>query len=113
MLIEYLRVTGIVSVEGNTINLIKGDLEDGQQDIAGDKPKTLEDIPPPRRSIDGEGQQHPFIEGLLKTLPKSEGEWTLAGRIKWLQAASNIFGLIYTDTSSDENEYIEIAKKKL
>jgi hypothetical protein len=42
--------------------------------------------PPPR---------HPFIEGLLKTLPEPEEDWPVAGRVKWLQTAANIFDLIY------------------
>jgi hypothetical protein len=42
--------------------------------------------PPPR---------HPFIEGLLKTLPEPESDWPAAARVKWLQTAANIFDLIY------------------
>jgi hypothetical protein len=42
--------------------------------------------PPPR---------HPFIEGLLQTLPDPEEDWPAAGRVKWLQTAANIFDLIY------------------
>ncbi len=41
--------------------------------------------------------RHPFIEGLLRTLPDpdSEAEWPLDKRVKWLQTAANIFDLIY------------------
>lgn len=41
--------------------------------------------------------RHPFIEGLLKTLPDpdSEEEWPREKRVKWLQTAANIFDLIY------------------
>lgn len=38
---------------------------------------------------------HPFIQGLLKTLPKPQTEWKADGRVKWLQTAANIFDLIY------------------
>jgi hypothetical protein len=38
---------------------------------------------------------HPFIQGLLKTLPEPETEWDLVARAKWLQTAANIFDLIY------------------
>jgi len=38
---------------------------------------------------------HPFIQGLLDTLPEPETTWTVEGRAKWLQAAANIFDLIY------------------
>jgi hypothetical protein len=46
---------------------------------------------------DGEKPRHPFIEGLLKTLPDPEAdeEWPLDKRVKWLQTAANIFDLIY------------------
>src|ERR1700732_3751003 len=38
---------------------------------------------------------HPFIQGLLKTLPEPQTNWAIEGRAKWLQAAANIFDLIY------------------
>jgi hypothetical protein len=38
---------------------------------------------------------HPFIQGLLDTLPQPDTNWTIEGRAKWLQAAANIFDLIY------------------
>lgn len=41
------------------------------------------------------GQRHPFIQGLLDTLPQPETTWTIEGRAKWLQAAANIFDLMY------------------
>jgi len=39
--------------------------------------------------------RHPFIQGLLDTLPEPQTNWTVEGRAKWLQAAANIFDLIY------------------
>lgn len=45
---------------------------------------------------DGDGGgRHPFIQGLLQTLPEPETTWMIEGRAKWLQAAANIFDLIY------------------
>jgi hypothetical protein len=38
---------------------------------------------------------HPFIQGLLETLPEPQTNWAIEGRAKWLQAAANIFDLIY------------------
>lgn len=38
---------------------------------------------------------HPFIDGLLKTLPPPQSSWSVAERVKWLQTAASIFGLIY------------------
>ncbi len=39
--------------------------------------------------------RHPFIQGLLETLPEPDTNWAVEGRAKWLQAAANIFDLIY------------------
>jgi hypothetical protein len=41
------------------------------------------------------GDLHPFIEGLLDTLPAPDTNWAVEGRAKWLQAAANIFDLMY------------------
>jgi len=54
---------------------------------------------------------HPFIKGLLKKLPQPDTEWTIDGRAKWLQAAVNIFDLMYTD-SDDSRRSINIDFKK-
>lgn len=45
---------------------------------------------------------HPFVQGLLDTLPPPQTAWTVEGRAKWLQAAANIFDLIYTGDGSIE-----------
>jgi hypothetical protein len=51
------------------------------------------------RSTEGGGRPprglHPFVRGLLDTLPEPETNWTVEGRAKWLQAAANIFDLMY------------------
>lgn len=44
---------------------------------------------------DGTKGLHPFVQGLLKTLPEPGTEWTAADQAKWLQTAASIFGLIY------------------
>jgi hypothetical protein len=38
---------------------------------------------------------HPFIQGLLQTLPEPGTLWTVEGRAAWLQAAAQNFTLIY------------------
>lgn len=58
-----------------------------------------EEIKPDKKREKDEDERHPLIEGLIKTLPKAETEWTVEARKKWLQAASNIFDLIYTDSN--------------
>jgi hypothetical protein len=60
---------------------------------------------------DDEEDMHPFIKGLLKKLPKPDTEWTIENRAKWLQAAINIFDLMYTD-SDDSRRSINIDLKK-
>jgi hypothetical protein len=57
------------------------------------KPREPEDIPieptKPSRKL------HAFIEGLLDELPSPHQDWAVADRVKWLDAASRIFALIY------------------
>lgn len=43
----------------------------------------------------GGGAYHPFIQGLLQTLPEPGTLWTVEGRAAWLQAAAQNFTLIY------------------
>ncbi|MBI1187664.1 MAG: hypothetical protein GC206_10115 [Alphaproteobacteria bacterium] len=43
----------------------------------------------------GTGGYHPFIEGLLQTLPEPGTVWTVEGRAAWLRAAAQNFTLIY------------------
>ncbi len=39
---------------------------------------------------------HPFIQGLLKTLPSKEGtDWPIKDRVKWLRLAASAFDMIY------------------
>lgn len=52
----------------------------------------------PRREHDGGdggGIYHPFIDGLLKTLPATGTVWTIEGRAAWLEAAASVFKLLY------------------
>jgi hypothetical protein len=44
--------------------------------------------------------RHPFIQGLLDTLPAPQTNWTVEGRAAWLQAAAKIFDLIYQGTGN-------------
>lgn len=46
------------------------------------------------------GRMHPFIQGLLDSLPAPETNWAEEGRAKWLQAAANIFDLMYKGDAS-------------
>ena len=65
-----------------------------------------------KKSKDEEDDElHPFIKGLLKKLPTPETEWPSEGRAKWLQAAINIFDLMYTD-SEDSRKSLTIGFQK-
>ncbi|MEX0802027.1 MAG: hypothetical protein WD688_01710 [Candidatus Binatia bacterium] len=41
------------------------------------------------------GNYHPFIQGLLKTLPEPDTVWSVEGRAAWLRAAAYNFTLMY------------------
>jgi hypothetical protein len=41
------------------------------------------------------GGHDPLIIGLFQKLPPPEADWPVAGRVKWLQTAANIFDLLY------------------
>jgi hypothetical protein len=43
----------------------------------------------------GGGTYHPFVEGLLQTMPEPGTLWTVEGRAAWLEAAANVFKLMY------------------
>ena len=38
---------------------------------------------------------HPFVEGLLQTMPEPGTLWAIEGRAAWLEAAANVFKLMY------------------
>jgi hypothetical protein len=55
--------------------------------------------PPPRLTGGGgsgnDGDFHPFVQGLLQTMPEPGTVWAIEGRAAWLETAANIFKLIY------------------
>jgi hypothetical protein len=58
-------------------------------------------------------KRHPFIEGLLETLPPAalntpKIEWSLKDRQDWLQTAAGIFNLIYK-SGSDEKGAVNVS----
>lgn len=115
VLIEYMRVAGIVSIEGSTVSLIKGATEEiPQRNIVEEQAIKEADTGSKKvKDIVHNDELNPFIVGLLKKLPPPETDWPIAGRIKWLQTAANIFGLIYTETGGNETDFIAIEKKQL
>ena len=68
------------------------------------KPETI----PPKSAVGGNGggggDLHPFIVGLLDTLPIPNTSWPSSERQKWLKTAEHIFSLIYADENSGPEE---------
>jgi hypothetical protein len=75
--------------------------------------------PTPQRNGAGGGEggggedQHPFITGLIKTLPPSGGQWPLDKRAQWLQAAVSVFNLIYMDDGPGGRIEVKVQKEQL
>jgi hypothetical protein len=67
--------------------------------------KSGEDKPPRGGNGDGDGSEppglHPFIQGLLRELPKAGDVWPEAKRKLWLDTAGSIFKMIYKDAQGD------------
>lgn len=59
----------------------------------------------------GGGEQHPFIQGLIKTLPKANSPWPIDKRAQWLQAAVSVFNLIYADDASTGRIEVKVQKE--
>jgi hypothetical protein len=51
----------------------------------------------------GGGKYHPFITGLLQSLPPTGSEWSTADRANWLSIANGVFKMLYKG-STDEIE---------
>jgi hypothetical protein len=63
-------------------------------------PKTNGSITP-SASHEPDSGIHPFIQGLLKTLPPIDSDWETEDRKKWLQAAASNFDLMYKSKNGD------------
>ena len=46
---------------------------------------------------------HPFIKGLLETIPEPGTDWPYSKRKDWLKTAEQIFKLIYKSSETEEN----------
>jgi hypothetical protein len=75
--------------------------------------ETPDDDTKKKKAKDEDGEElHPFIQGLLKKLPPADSEWPNDKRAKWLQAAVNIFDLMYTELEDDSKRTITIGFQK-
>ena len=52
---------------------------------------------------------HPFIQGLLQTLPEPGSEWPLDEQATWLETAAHIFGLMYQRRGKIQIEPVQAA----
>lgn len=68
--------------------------------------KSTKDEKPKNKGGDDGGTLHPLIEGLFKSLPPPETIWSTEKRVKWLQAASHNFDLVYQ--AEDDNDTITV-----
>lgn len=76
-------------------------------------PQNQHDKPPREGGGDdgSGGDRHPFIQGLIKTLPKTDGPWPPEKRAQWLQAAVSVFNLIYTDDGAGTRIEVRVIKE--
>jgi len=96
--------------------LVKPRIETSERRL--DEPKQSDAAPAPVETRDrgnnapsesNSPELHPFVIGLLKTLPKTptegaQADWAMRERVKWLRTAASIFGLIYGDEDGGEIE---------
>ena len=82
------------------------------------EPEALTPDPKGKSGNGGDGgdgkKRHPFIEGLLETLPPAalgaqKTEWSLKDRQDWLQTAAGIFNLIYKASAEDKGGAITVS----
>jgi len=89
---RLVRPANVGSITGETV----------PEDTTGNQPRDDVDETPPkdkRRDNGGAGgggsDYHPFIDGLLRTLPAADTVWAIEGRAAWLEAAASVFKLLY------------------
>jgi hypothetical protein len=54
---------------------------------------------------------HPFVKGLIDTLPQPKAKWGVNDRVKWLRAAAYNFDLMYTDGGEIKIEDVKAANE--
>lgn len=104
IVIEYLRAAGVVQSDGSTITLGPNAKDPSENGInPNTKPQntgvdTSQGVnAAPQVQSPAERGMEPLIKGLIEKLPPSSEKWALVDRAKWLNAAANIFDLMYED----------------
>ncbi|HYW57449.1 MAG TPA: hypothetical protein VE934_10835 [Polaromonas sp.] len=59
----------------------------------------------------GGGGDHPLIQGLMLTLPKSGEDWEYEERFNWLNMANSIFKMVYKASISDSDVEVKLMKR--
>jgi hypothetical protein len=110
-LLEFLNFAGVIRLDGNAVsktanqNSVTGkDALAAATPSPSEPPKIIKAVDDPTADLD------PMIQGLFKKLPKS-GDWSVADRVKWLQTAASIFGLIYTKSDPAASDEITVTEK--
>ena len=81
-----------------------------QQQAGSEQPEKM--APSRSKSGDSVGTElHPFIQGLVQELPAPNSNWPLNERVRWLQAATNIFPLIYSDDNDSGQKKINVSQE--
>lgn len=75
-----------------------------QQKADAVPPATADDTIPEKVRVTWGGRKayHPFVQGLLDTMPEPGAEWPKKARELWLTTAGNIFAMIYKDGDAKE-----------
>jgi Family of unknown function (DUF5343) len=87
----------------------KSDAQDGRREQAPVTPKQV----PPQRPPDfipspDEPAKHPFVVGLVQSLPPVGSEWNDKRRKEWTDAALAVFNIIYERPTEDSIPYVKL-----
>lgn len=97
--------------------LVQPGFAEGREAPPPQLPDKINNQPTPGGNNGGNGTRHPFIEGLLQTLPSPNTTWAVEGRVAWLKAAATCFDLIYHGTGSitieGKADHVEAAEEEI
>ena len=99
MLVSYLLLGGVIRREGDKLAMTRKGPELTRAPEPEISRRTKSQEPPPRGASKAGAQDlghlHPFVQGLLVTLPREGDEWPATERANWLQLAEGVFRVIY------------------
>lgn len=101
LLIDYLRVAGLVSVDGDTLSLsdVTKVTPDTSSQNSGVTPPAQQPVTTTQQNttlIDSRLRDiHPSIVGVLLKLPSPEGAWTMKDKKRFMSALGAVLNLVY------------------